>query len=84
MGTDMDRGINDQKPLFAQLGRDGSSITFVCFDDGYGVFKDGALMPQCRWPTVLLDAALESFHRLVQLDDHSVRSAPRASKGSFI
>jgi hypothetical protein len=75
---DMDWGIGEQKPLFAQRAPDGSAISFVCFDDGYAVYRDGTMIPECRWPTILLDSALESYRLLVRQDRRSVLPASSA------
>lgn len=54
------------RELFDGTTPGGDVITFVCFDHGYGVRRNGQMVPACWWDTDDVAAALTAFAELTQ------------------
>lgn len=69
----MPPGPDDDRADLLRIGRElfdgrtaaGDVVTFVCFDQGYGVRRNGQLLPGCWWDADRADDALEAFKGLM-------------------
>ena len=52
------------RELFDGLTAAGDVVTFVCFEHGYGVRRNGQLVPGCWWDSDRVDEALAAFKGL--------------------
>jgi hypothetical protein len=57
-------GASRPHALFEGLAADGDLVTFVCYDDGYGIRRGGDEVAGWRWDAGRLDDAMAAFRGL--------------------
>jgi hypothetical protein len=77
-GADRPRALKIGHELFEGRAAGGDLVTFVCYDDGYGLRRGGVEVPGGRWDADGLDDAMAAFRELASPVAVRLASPPAA------